>query len=140
MSLILKGTATLNSRMHFTGQSPKGGPTEMDSGPAGAVVAGPTPLELLLQAIAGCAGMEALAILRKRKLDLQHLEVSVEGTKRDEHPRILTNIHITYRGKCEGLTVREMERGAKFAYDKYCSIINQLKSTAEITWNCELID
>ena len=112
----------------------------MDSGPAGAEVAGPTPLELLLQAVAGCAGMEVLAILRKRKFNLQQLEVSVEGTKRDEHPRILTHIHITYRGKCEGLTVREMERGAKHSYDKYCSIINQLKTTAEITWNCELID
>ena len=112
----------------------------MDSGPKDAIVAGPTPLELLLQAVAGCAGMEVLAILRKRKLDLQQLEVIAEGTKRDDHPRILTNIHITYRGRCDGLTVKEMERGAKLSYAKYCSIINQLKSSAEITWKCELID
>lgn len=112
----------------------------MDSGPQGANVAGPTPLEILLQSVAGCAGMEVLAILRKRKFEPVQLEVIAEGTKREEHPRILTHINLTYRGKGEGLTVQELERGAKLSHDKYCSIINQLKPSAEITWDCELID
>lgn len=126
--------------MHFHGENPEGLGVEMDSKPAGEKHAGAAPMELILQALGGCSGMDVVFILRKRKLEPERFEVVVEGTKREEHPRIYKEIDVTYRAKGPGITVKELERAAKLSMETYCGVSGMLKATVNINWKCELME
>lgn len=54
------------------------------------------PTELLLGALGGCVGMNATALLRKRKLPLAALSVLVEGTQSEDWPKQYTSIDLTF--------------------------------------------
>ena len=49
---------------------------------------GPKPKLLLLNALAGCTGMDVVSILSKMKQELSWFNVRVEGDLGDEHPRL----------------------------------------------------
>lgn len=130
----------LQKDMHFVGTSETGLKIDMDSKPAGVQHEGLTPMELVLQALGGCTGMDIAFILRKMKLEPEQLEVKVKGIKREEYPRIWTHINLTYRVKGDGITLRDLERAADLSQNKYCSVSAMLKEAVEISYKCELID
>lgn len=136
----LRGKVTLIENMHFRGENPDGLGVEMDSRPAGESCEGAAPMELLLQAAGGCSGMDVVFILRKRRLEPEQFEVVLEGTKRREHPRIFTEINITYRAKGEGITLKELEKAASLSFNTYCSVLGMLKESADVRFQCELIE
>jgi len=140
MKIHLEGKATLNEGMHFTGSNKAGQTTEMDSRPADHPTAGPTPMELLLQSLAGCTGMDVVFILRKRKLEPEKFEVIVEGIKREAHPQVYEEISLTYRAGGEGITMKELERAVSLSQDKYCAISSMLKNSVKLDWKCEIIE
>ncbi len=126
--------------MHFHGENPEGLGVEMDSKPAGEVHAGSSPMELVLQALGGCTGMDAVFVLRKRRLEPERFEVLVEGIKREEHPRIYREINITYRAKGQDITIKELERAARLSMETYCGVSGMIKATVKVTWKCEIIE
>ncbi|NQT34009.1 OsmC family protein [bacterium] len=131
---------TLVDGMHLKGKSKDGLVIDMDSRPAGVIPKGPAPMELVLQAIGGCSGMDIIFILKKRKRELEQFEIRIEGTKRDEHPKIFEEINIVYRAKGEGITMKELERAASLSMEKYCSVSAMLRNSVKINWKCELIE
>lgn len=126
--------------LHFTGKNKAGLKIDMDSNMEGDSVAGPSPMELLLQAAGGCTSMDVVFILKKRKIKLDQFEVEIEGEKREKHPRVYERIDLTFRAKGNGLTVDEMDRAVALSLKSYCAVFGMLKSSADINWNCELID
>jgi len=54
------------------------------------------PTELLLAALGGCVGMNATALLRKRRLPLAGLAAVVSGSQAEEWPRQYTRIEIVF--------------------------------------------
>jgi len=137
--MTLSTTVTLIKGLHLQGVTPGGLTVEMDSKPAGTTPEGMTPMELILNAIAGCSAMDVITILRKRLIPLDHFEIVVTGEKREQHPRMYNSITLVYRAKGEGLTVAEMERAAKLSLDNYCSVSAMLKPAVPIDFRCELI-
>jgi putative redox protein len=124
---------------HFHGENLKGIGIEMDSQPAGEPVAGPSPMEVILQAAGACSLMDVALILRKRRTPAERLEAKVTGIKRDQHPKIYQKIEIVYRAKGEGITIEELDKAAKLSLDVYCSVFGMLKQIAEVSYRCELI-
>ena len=51
---------------------------------------GPRPMEMLLAALAGCAGVGILDILRKMNQQVTNYEIQVDGEKAETHPRVYT--------------------------------------------------
>lgn len=130
----------LIEHMHFRGENPSQMGAEMDSRPEGEPVAGASPMELILQAAGGCSGMDVVFILRKRKLEPEQFEVLLEGTKREEHPRIYEKIRMIYRAKGEGITLEELEKASALSFNTYCAVVGMLKQACDITYTCELIE
>ena len=133
-------TVTFIKGFHFKGQNHDGLGVDMDSIIAGDSAAGASPMEMFLQAMGGCTGMDVVHILRKRRIEPEKFELKIEGIKRDTHPKMYKQINIIYRGKGEGLTVNELERAVKLSHTKNCSISIALRETAEISWKCELME
>lgn len=99
---------------------------------------GPTPIELLLTALAGCAGMSVLSILHGKREPVEGLEVRVEGHRAEQPPRVYTDIVVVYRvvGDVKPASV---ERAIALSHEKYCGVSVMLGATTKMTQRYEIV-
>lgn len=102
----------------------------LESGGAGA---GPTPMETVLAALAGCTGIDVVGILEKMRAGLEGLTISVSAERALEHPRVFTKIHLRYTVWGKGLAREQVERAVMLSKEKYCSVSAMLSRTAALT-------
>lgn len=89
------------------------------------------PVELILVALAGCMGMDIVAILIKKGGKIDKFEIVVKGDRAKEHPKKYEKITLTF--KCEGNYKREdLVRSFELSRDKYCSVSATLRTKPEI--------
>lgn len=118
----------------FAGLGPVGAPVAMDARPEHAGEAsGPTPMETLLIALAGCTGMDVTGILEKMRAPLDSLTIAVSGERAATHPKVFTRIHIRYEFGGAGLTYEQVERAVRLSHEKYCSVSAMLRPAVPIT-------
>ena len=73
-------------KMAFSGVTPTGHEFIMDAAPeVGGENSGPRPTELLLQAVAGCTGIDIISILNKMRLEPSAFQMDVKGERAEEH-------------------------------------------------------
>jgi len=58
---------------------------------------GPRPKPLMLLAVAGCTGMDIVAILKKMRVELNNFKVEVEANQTEEHPKHFNEMKIIYK-------------------------------------------
>ena len=81
------------------------------------------PTEMLLGALAGCTGINAVLLLRKFKQPLKSLTIEVEGEQEKEWPRKFTKIDLTFVLGWDGKHDKEsVERALDLACNRYCPI------------------
>ena len=89
------------------------------------------PMDLLLVSLAGCMGMDIVAILTKKGGKIEKFTIEIQGKKAEKHPHRYENITIKFR--CEGDYRREdLLRSFELSRDKYCSVSATLRSCPEI--------
>lgn len=103
-------------------------PGELGGGNAGA-----RPMELILAALAGCTGMDVAEILRKKRQAVTGFEVKVEGTRRDEHPRVFTKIHVIYEVTGKRIDAEAVRQAVILSEGKYCSVAAMLRAATRIS-------
>jgi putative redox protein len=120
-----------NEKMAFSGTTPSGHEIKMDAAPeVGGENTGARPTELLLNAVAGCTGIDIISILHKMRLEPTSFQMDVQGERADDHPKKFTTINIHYA--LEGdLPEEKVVRAIQLSKDKYCSVSHSL--SAEIT-------
>lgn len=93
----------------------------------------PRPAELLLVAQAGCAAMDVISILRKKKQSISSYEVRVAGEQRDEpHPHVFERILVVHAVEGD-VTPAALRRAIELSATKYCTVTGNLASgVAEI--------
>ncbi|MEO0127800.1 MAG: OsmC family protein [candidate division WOR-3 bacterium] len=85
------------------------------------------PMDLLLVALAGCMGMDIVAILQKKGGKIDSFKMVLKGEKNPEHPR--RYVKIFYEIECKGDYKREdLVRSFELSRDKYCSVLATLKN------------
>lgn len=87
-----------------------------------------SPTELLLSALAGCASVDLVQMLKKRKRTVSNLTVETEGVRRDEHPRGFTKISLHFILDSPDATQEEFEKLGHMAATKYCSVAGSLSA------------
>ena len=118
-------------KMAFSGVTPSGHEIKMDAAPdIGGENTGARPTELILNAVAGCTGIDIISILHKMRLNPIAFHIDVKGDRADDHPKRFTNIHIHYALEGE-LPEDKVVRAIQLSKDKYCSVAHSLN--AEIT-------
>ncbi len=125
--------------MKFEALPPSGHRIIMDSSSLhGGEDAGPRPMELVLVALGGCTAMDVVAILKKMKHPVKGMEIVVSAERASQHPRVYTKVHITYRFTGNGLQLEKIEKAVRLSQEKYCSVSEMLRRTAELTYSIEL--
>ncbi len=102
--------------------------------------AGTRPLELVLIALGGCAGMDVISLLGKRRAPLQNLELTLEAEQTKEYPRVFTDIHIKYIFRGKGLKDEDVRWAIEASQNKYCPVGAMLGETAEISYSWEIVE
>lgn len=128
-------TATWQGRsMVFLGEAPGRPPVTID----GETTEGPSPMDLLLLALATCSGSDVVLILRKKRLDLKDLRVEVRGERRAEDPRRYVRIAVRYRVTAPGAAEPAVRQAIDLSVQKYCSVIHSLQSDIALSYELDL--
>jgi putative redox protein len=96
--------------------------------------AGVRPMELLLQAVAGCTGINVIWILKKMRLEPISFHMEVKGDRTEEPPNHFTNIHIHYAFEGE-LPEQKVARAIQLANDEYCSVTHSLNTKITVSYS-----
>jgi len=127
----------LGPDMQLEGTTASGQIVKLDSTPDNAAAIGPSPLELVLQALGGCTTMDIVSILQKMRRTITSLTIDISADRRDEYPRIFTQIHLLYKLVSPDITENELVRAIKLSEEKYCSVSGMLRPTVKITTSYE---
>lgn len=103
-------------------------------------ITAPTPMELLLMALGGCTGADVVGILEKKRQRLTGYEIEVRGHRRDEHPRIYTEIEVVHRLRGRALDPKAVAHAIELSESKYCSVSAMLGAAATLKMRYEIED
>lgn len=93
---------------------------------------GMKPSELLLVALASCTAIDVVSILKKKRLQLDGLEVRVKGEQSPNPPWKYENIKLTYLLRGNDLSQAACARAIDLSDAKYCSVAASLRSEVQI--------
>lgn len=98
-------------------------------------VAGPSPMEALLAALAGCMAIDLVHILTKGRQPPAAVRAHLIGERADQEPRryVRIQMHFTIQGDVPAGAV---ERSIALSRDKYCSVWHSLARDIDlqVTW------
>jgi putative redox protein len=104
----------------------------------GSGIAGQSPVDALLSAVAACASVDVVDILAKRRTPVGTLDVEVTGDRVDTIPRRIKHITLAFRITGEGIERAQAERAIDLAITKYCSVRDSLREDIGIDWTLDL--
>lgn len=100
---------------------------------------GVRPMELILMGLGGCAAMDVLSILKKKRQNVTDCVIEIEGQRGDEYPKVFTEIHLHFIVTGYELKDRHVKQAIDLSADKYCSVSAMLDKTAKITHDYEIV-
>jgi putative redox protein len=89
-----------------------------------------SPVELVVAAVAACAGMDVAAILGKKRHLIESYVIEVEAEQRDEYPQVLTRIDIVHDVSGPTVTEEDVRRCVELSATKYCPVNAMLSAGA----------
>jgi putative redox protein len=94
--------------------------------------AGPSPVQALAFALAGCMGMDVVHILRKGRLDLKGLKISLSAERAHEDPHRITTVAIDFTVAGD-VPKDQVQRAIALSHDKYCSVWHSMRQDIAFT-------
>lgn len=130
-----------NEGMELTGYAESGHKLTLDaSSNSGGQNKGFLPIELLAVGTAGCASLDVIAILRKKKVNFTGYECRVNVESYQEgHPHVFTKMHFEYIVTGKDIQQKDIERAVQLTEQKYCQAIAMMSKTAEIVHTITII-
>ena len=87
---------------------------------------GPSPMQALAFALAGCMAMDVVHVIRKGRHELRGLRADLVGSRSDEPPRRFTRVELHYTVTGD-LAPEVIERAIQLSRDKYCSVWHSMR-------------
>lgn len=88
----------------------------------------PGPVEILLEAIVTCSGVDVVDILAKRRTPVSRFQVDIAAHRRAEHPRRIMRLELDFHVDGDGIDPEQAERAIELAFEKYCTVAGSLGS------------
>jgi len=117
----MKATVNWQHNMTFIGTANSGFPVQMDSGESvGGNNSGVRPMELLALGLAGCAAMDVISILHKKRQHVTQFDVSVDVARASDYPKVFTSAVINYIVAGNHIDENAVLRAIELSVTKYC--------------------
>jgi putative redox protein len=98
------------------------------------------PMELVLMGIAGCATMDILAILKKKRIDIQDFDLKVDAERAEEHPQVFTEINFHYTFKGKDIKGKDVDRAIELTDEKYCGATAMIKPRVKVNYKYDIVE
>lgn len=110
-----------DKKMRIQGQDSNGHQTFFDTvSDFGGDNSAPTPMAIMLQAMGACSFLDVMSILNKKRKQIDSLEVELDGTRAENHPKVFTKVHIKYILKSPDTEMKDLERAIELSQTTYC--------------------
>jgi len=111
----------------FEGRSAEASMTLDSSGKAG-----PSPVQALAFALAGCMGMDVVYILQKGRHELRGLKVSLVAERAQDDPHRITAVTVEFT-VAGAVPHDQVQRAIDLSHDKYCSVWHSMRPDIAFT-------
>lgn len=81
-----------------------------------------SPGLLVLAALGGCTGMDAVSVMTKKKLDFDSYRVEVTAEQREAYPRAYTSIVVEHIVDGRAISDKAVSRAIELSARKYCMV------------------
>ena len=133
--------ATLESGMRFDVETGSGHHVILDAAEHnGGQDTGPRPMEMLLVALASCAGMDIITILRKKRQEITGYELRVHGMRAEDHPKVFVDITVEHFFTGHNIRPEAVQRAIELTEERYCGASAMLSKTATIKNTFSIIE
>jgi putative redox protein len=99
---------------------------------------GPSPVDVLLCALASCSGIDVASILAKRRTPVESMTITAVGDRATTVPPRVTSVMLEFRIKGAGIEREHAERAIDLSITKYCSVRDTLDPAMPVKWSLEL--
>lgn len=119
--------------MRFGGRTADGVELTLD----GAKAAGPSPVQALAFALAGCMASDVVQVLTKGRVPLGGLRCRLTGERRGQDPKhfVAVDLHFVVTG---AVTAGKVERALALSRETYCSVWHSLRPDIRLTTSFEI--
>ena len=97
-----------------------------------------SPVEMLLVAAATCTASDVVLILKKQRVALRTLDVTLRGRRRAEQPRRYVALHFVFTVAGDGADEAKARRAVELSLEKYCSVVASLAPDIPVTYDVTL--
>lgn len=118
--------------LRFRARAGEGQPLVLDSDG----VAGPSPVQALVMALASCMGMDLVHILRRGRQPITGLSARVQAVRSPTDPRKVLRVELAFRVEGE-VEADKIERAIALSRDTYCSVWHSLRPDIEFATSLE---
>jgi putative redox protein len=88
--------------------------------------AGPSPVQALAFALAGCMAMDVVHILRRGRHQLRGLKISLVAQRADDDPHRFTDVKIEFAVTGD-VPKEQIQRAIDLSHEKYCSVWHSMR-------------
>ncbi|MES2331464.1 MAG: OsmC family protein [Bacteroidota bacterium] len=96
---------------------------------------GPIPKPFILTALAGCTGMDIVALLRNEHKEVAEFSMKVTGELSRQKPIEYIAIHISYQFRGDSTCREEAMCAVTASQEYYCGVSHMLKKALPVTWD-----
>ena len=100
--------------------------------------AGPSPVQLLALALAGCMSIDVVDIIRKGRYPLNAFRTTISAQRAPEPPRRVLAVSLRFHVHGD-VPDAAVERAIALSRDKYCSVWHSLRTDIELDTAFEVI-
>jgi putative redox protein len=141
MAQVMTVRSLLTGQMQFTAKAGSGHGVVLDAAESdGGDDAGFRPMELLLAGLAGCTGMDVIAILRKKRQQVTGYEVLVRGVRAETHPMVFTEIEVEHVVTGRHIDPTAVARAIELSAGRYCGAGAMLGQSAKLTHTYRVLE
>ena len=120
----------------FSGINPAG--VRVSIGRPGESPEATSPMEMLLEAVAGCSSIDVLMILEKQKARVDRYQIRVEGHRAEEgEAKPFTAIDLAFTVDTDALPGK-VARAVQLSLEKYCSVAKTVDPSVAIRYTLEV--
>jgi putative redox protein len=94
---------------------------------------GPRPKPLMLSALGGCTAMDVISLLTKMHVEVEGLNVIVEGELNEEYPVQFIKMHVIYEFRGKDLPMDKLRKAVELSEEKYCGVRALYKKAIELS-------
>lgn len=96
---------------------------------------GPTPKEVVLNAMCACSGMDVVAIAKKMRTEVGKFWMEAHAQKTNTIPSYFSEVHMKYYFEGENLNQEKLIQAISLSMTKHCGVSYMISKTSKITYD-----